>query len=88
MRGERAGGGKRESGGGEKGREKEGEAGKVGGEGGEGDVSVKYCLYFGMEPMHVVKSVNKFQMPLVTFDFHFREQYMDKVRRRQVGWDE
>ena len=22
------------------------------------------------------------------FDFHFRERYMDKVQRRQVGWEE
>ena len=42
---------------GEREREREREAGKVDGESAEGKVSVKhlkYCLYFSMEPVHIM----------------------------------
>ena len=45
--------GQKESGRGEMKRKRGGEAGEVGEESKEGYVSANYCLYFGMEPVHV-----------------------------------
>ena len=36
---------------------------------------------FGMRSWLVIE-----KLPLISFDFHFRESYMDRVRRRQAGW--
>ena len=53
-RGERAGGGKGESRGGVESREGERKAGEACHKGGQGEVSAKYCLKFGMESVHVM----------------------------------
>ena len=38
-----------------------------------------------MRSWSVVENVS-LNCPLISIDFYFREEYMDRVKRRQAGW--